>query len=118
MPPRRELDTNATTYATTYTAPTPTFDYVTLNRYVTADSPTVTLGGTDGTAWSAWNTDELTVNAQEQRNTLTVEYLDRKVRIEIDKILDRYFRKIFEVLKREYDFSISEEDFMKLIKED
>lgn len=63
-----------------------------------------------------WSSNALNVNATEL--TLDTEYLGKKVRIALDKVLDQYFRKLYEIINDVHNFSISEDEFMKLLKED
>lgn len=57
-------------------------------------------------------------NVRASENTLDVEYLQHKVRIALDNVLDHYFRTLYKVIKDHCSFDISEDEFIKLIKED
>ena len=114
---------------------------------VNTDYTTDPLDGyTTGTTWTTTNLDEITANPNihtttynPYRNwtldssdywssnalnvkatdlTLDTEYLGKKVRIALDKVLDQYFRKLYEIINDVHNFSISEDEFMKLLKED
>ena len=63
-----------------------------------------------------WVSNTLTINADASH--IDAEILGKKLRIAIDKVLDQYFRKMYEIINDVHNFSISEDEFMKLLKED
>ena len=52
----------------------------------------------------------------ETATTATIDIQDI-VKKEIDKVLDRYFKRMYQIVRDISNFSISEEEFMKLLKE-
>ena len=103
-------------------------DYVTGTTWITTNLDEITASPTIHTTtnnpyrnWvldssNYWSSNVLNVSATDL--TLDTEYLGKKVRIALDKVLDQYFRKLYEIINDVHNFSISEDEFMKLLKED
>jgi len=92
---------DADTYSNTiHTTTNNTYD-----NWVTMNSP-----------YRDWISNSLNINADASH--IDAEVLGKKVRIAIDKVLDQYFRKLYEIINDVHNFSISEDEFMKLLKED
>lgn len=102
-------------FGTTWT--TTNFDEITAspNIHTTTNNPyenwiTVNSPYTD------WVSNSLNIHADASQ--IDTEILGKKVRIALDKVLDQYFRKLYEIINDVHNFSISEDEFMKLLKED
>ena len=61
-------------------------------------------------------TSSVTIDAN--RITVAEDPLGYKMRIDLDRILDGYFRKIYRIIQQHVTIDISEDEFMKLLKEE
>ena len=102
-------------YVTTTQSATTNFDEITAspNVHTTTNNPYRhwVLDSSD-----YWSSNTLNVSATDLM--LDTELLGKKVRIALDEVLDQYFRRLYEIINDVHNFSISEDEFMKLLKED
>ncbi len=132
MPPHDPEFRTPLTVNTDYTAD-PLGEYVTGTTWTTANLDEITVGTHANTIYTTtnntydnwitmnspyrdWVSNTLNINADASH--IDAEILGKKVRIELDKILDQYFRKLYKIINDVHNFSISEDEFMKLLNED
>lgn len=65
---------------------------------------------------NTWPTNSVTINTDGLH--LDTDYIGQKVRIALDRVLDRYFRTLYKVIEEHCRIDISEDEFMKLIKDE
>lgn len=96
LPYTNEVLTNRTPLYTAYTAPTVTY------------------------APQTWTTNAININPNDLVFETNSPYdeVSRRIRFDLDHILDNYFRKIYRIILEHARIDISEEEFMKLIKEE
>ena len=63
-----------------------------------------------------YTANEMNINADMLH--LDVDFIGQKVRIALEKALDQYFRAIYKVIEDHCHIDISEDEFIKLIKEE
>ena len=78
--------------------------------YTTYTTPTVTFTP------QTWRTNA--INDLVYETNLPYDEVNRHIRFTLDHILDNYFRKMYKIILEHARIDISEEEFMKLIKEE
>lgn len=96
--------------------PFPYTNNVLTNRppYTTYTTPTVTFTP------QTWGTNAININPNDLvfETNMPFDEVNRRIRFELDHILDNYFRKMYKIILEHARIDISEEEFMKLIKEE
>lgn len=67
-----------------------------------------------------WTTNAININPNDFvfETNMPYDEVNRRIRFDLDHILDNYFRKIYRIILEHARIDISEEEFMKLIKEE